>query len=194
MSFKQELNKEELREYPVSGFNGEINLIDSYDGLSEAASVLCRADTIGFDTETRPSFKKGRKNTVSLLQLSTENQAFLFRLNRIGMPAELSALLSDKSILKIGVAVHDDLKALKSLRQFEESSFIDLQDMVKKYGILSQGLSKLAAIVLGFRISKRHQVSNWESETLSEGQLRYAATDAWVCLELYNKLRNGSEN
>jgi ribonuclease D len=148
---------------------------------------------LGFDTETRPTFKKGRKNSVSLIQLSSGDLAFLFRINRIGIPDELADLLSDPSVIKAGVAVHDDIKFLKGVRKFTPDGFIDLQNFVKDFGIQSSGLKKLAAIILGFRISKRQQVTNWEAEQLTEAQQIYAATDAWVCHQIYKKLINGNE-
>jgi len=190
MTFKENIDKHELGEYPVSGFEGEIVLVDDYSKLEESISILKSASVIGFDTETKPSFIKGKKNKVALLQLSDSEKAFLFRINKIGLPSELVDILSDESISKVGVAIHDDIKGLKSIRNFKEGGFIELQDYVKEFGIVSSGLRKLSAIILGFRISKRQQVSNWESANLTEAQLIYAATDAWVCCEIYKKLDN----
>jgi len=188
MTFRENIDKEELAEYPVSGFEGEIVLVDDYDKVEESVRILKSSSVIGFDTETRPSFKKGRKNKVALLQLATDKKAFLFRINTIGLPRELIDLLSDSSITKVGVAIHDDIKGLRSVNNFKEGGFIELQNYVKDFGIESSGLRKLSAIILGFRISKRQQVSNWEAPVLSDAQLHYAATDAWVCLEIYRKL------
>ena len=190
MTFKENIDKHELGEYPVSGFEGEIVLVDDYSKLEESISILKSASVIGFDTETKPSFIKGKKNKVALLQLSDSEKAFLFRINKIGLPSELVDILSDESISKVGVAIHDDIKGLKAIRNFKEGGFIELQDYVKEFGIVSSGLRKLSAIILGFRISKRQQVSNWESANLTEAQLIYAATDAWVCCEIYKKLDN----
>jgi ribonuclease D len=143
---------------------------------------------LGFDTETKPSFKKGRKNKVSLIQLADDKNAFLIRINKIGIPEKITEILSDPGIVKCGVAIHDDIKVLSGIRKFNPAGFVDLQPFVKNYGIDSSGLKKLAAIVLGFRISKRMQVTDWESDVLSEAQLVYAATDAWVCYQIYKKL------
>jgi ribonuclease D len=192
--YKENITVEELAEHDLSWFKGEIVLIDNLKTFYEVFPRLLGSNLLGFDTETRPTFKKGRKNAVSLIQLSTGDLACLFRINRIGIPDELADLLSDPSVIKAGVAVHDDIKFLKGIRKFVPEGFIDLQDFVKDFGIQSSGLKKLAAIVLGFRISKRQQVTDWEAKQLSEAQQIYAATDAWVCHQIYKKLINGQTN
>jgi ribonuclease D len=191
--YKENLTVEELAGHEVSWFKGEIVLIDNLKTFYEVFPRLLESDLLGFDTETRPTFKKGKRNTVSLIQLSTEFLACLIRINKIGIPDELAALLSDPRVIKAGVAVHDDIKFLKNVKKFNPEGFVDLQNVVKEFGIQSAGLKKLSAIVLGFRISKRQQVTDWEAEKLSEAQMIYAATDAWVCHQIYRKLRNGSE-
>ena len=191
--YKENLTVEELAGHEVSWFKGEIVLIDNLKTFYEVFPRLLGSDLLGFDTETRPTFKKGKRNTVSLIQLSTEFLACLIRINKIGIPDELASLLSDPSVIKAGVAVHDDIKFLKNVKKFNPEGFVDLQNVVKEFGIQSAGLKKLSAIVLGFRISKRQQVTNWEAEKLSEAQMVYAATDAWVCYQIYRKLRNGAE-
>jgi ribonuclease D len=191
--YKENITVEELAERELSWFKGEIILVDDLKTFYEVFPRLLRSDLLGFDTETRPTFKKGRKNSVSLIQLSTEYLACLFRINKIGIPDELADLLSDPFVTKAGVAVHDDIRFLKSVRKFTPDGFIDLQTLVKDFGIQSSGLKKLTAIVLGFRISKRQQVTDWEAEQLTEAQQIYAATDAWVCHQIYKKLINGHE-
>jgi len=191
--YKENITVEELAEHELSWFKGEIVLIDNLKIFYEVFPRLLRSELLGFDTETRPTFKKGKKNSVSLIQLSTEDLACLFRINKIGIPDELVELLSDPSVIKAGVAVHDDIRFLKGVRKFSPEGFIDLQNFVKDFGIQSSGLKKLAAIVLGFRISKRQQVTDWEAEKLSEAQQIYAATDAWVCHQIYKKLVNGNK-
>jgi len=191
--YKENITVEELAEHELSWFKGEIVLVDNLKTFYEVFPKLLRTDLLGFDTETRPTFRKGRKNAVSLIQLSTEDLACLFRINKIGIPDELADLLSDPSVIKTGVAVHDDIKFLKSVRKFNPEGFVDLQTLVKDFGIQSSGLKKLTAIVLGFRISKRQQVTDWEAEQLTEAQQIYAATDAWVCYQIYKKLVNGHE-
>ena len=186
------ISKEEINELPLGQFEGEIFLIDQLEDVEEVVEFLEKQTLIGFDTETRPTFKKGQFNHVSLLQLSTETQAFLFRLNAIGFPDSLRNLLERKHVVKIGAAVHDDLKALKKLTDsFYPQSFFDLNDELKKVGFLNVGVRNLSGMVLKIRISKSEQVSNWEAENLTERQMRYAATDAWACLEVFKALRSG---
>jgi len=190
--YKENITVEELAEHELSWFKGEIVLIDNLKTFFDVFPRLSCSKLLGFDTETRPTFKKGRKNPVSLIQLSTEDLACLIRINKIGIPDDLVNLLADPLVIKAGVAVHDDIRFLKGVRKFTPEGFIDLQNLVKDFGIQSSGLKKLAAIILGFRISKRQQVTDWEAEQLSEAQQIYAATDAWVCHQIYKKLFNGS--
>ncbi len=186
--YRETISAEEILNYELSWFKGEIVIVDNMRVYRKVIPRLQNIKILGFDTETRPSFKKGRKNKVSLIQLATSDLACLFRINRIGMPQELVDILADPEIIKAGVAVHDDIRFLKNVRKFNPEGLIDLQKLVKEYGIHSSGLKKLAAIVLGFRISKRQQVTDWEAKALSEAQQIYAATDAWVCHEIYRKL------
>ncbi len=184
------ISKEEINELPLGQFDGEIFMIDHPDQVDEAVEFLESQRIIGFDTETKPSFRKGQFNHVSLLQLSTSTQAFLFRLNKIGFPDSLRNLMEQESLVKIGAAVHDDLKGLRKLTDsFYPQSFFDLNDELKKVGFHNVGVRNLSGMVLKIRISKTEQVSNWESETLTEKQQRYAATDAWACLEVFSLLR-----
>jgi ribonuclease D len=190
-TYKKDITVEELAELELSWFKGEIVLVDDLKTFYEVFPRLLGSDVLGFDTETRPTFKKGGRNQVSLIQLSTADLACLFRINKIGLPKELIELLADPKVIKAGVAVHDDIRFLKVVKKFNPDGFIDLQNLVKDYGIQVAGLKKLTAIVLGFRISKRQQVTDWEAETLSEAQQIYAATDAWVCQQIYQKLTEG---
>lgn len=184
------ISKEEVNELPLGQFEGEMYLIDHPDQVEEAVDFLEDQHIIGFDTETKPSFKKGQFNHVSLLQLSTTEQAFLFRLNKIGFPDQLRNLMEKENLIKIGAAVHDDLKGLGKLTDsFYPQSFFDLNDELKKVGFHNVGVRNLSGMVLKIRISKSEQVSNWESEILTERQQRYAATDAWACLKIFNVLR-----
>ncbi|MBA4301434.1 3'-5' exonuclease [Algoriphagus alkaliphilus] len=184
------ISKEEVNELPLGQFEGDIYLIDHPDQVEEAVDFLEDQHLIGFDTETKPSFKKGQFNHVSLLQLSTSEQAFLFRLNKIGFPGSLRNLMEKENLVKIGAAVNDDLKGLGKLTDsFYPQSFFDLNDELKKVGFHNVGVRNLSGMVLKIRISKSEQVSNWESEILTERQQRYAATDAWACLKIFNVLR-----
>ena len=191
--YRENISAEELINYDLSWFKGEIVVVDDLKAFSKVLPRLRKEKVLGFDTETRPSFRKGRKNKVSLIQLATSDLACLFRINRIGIPQELVRILADPEVIKAGVAVHDDIRFLKNVRKFDPQGFIDLQKLVKGHGIHSSGLKKLAVIVLGFRISKRQQVTDWEAEELTEAQRIYAATDAWVCHEIYKKLSNAND-
>ena len=186
--YQENITVEKLAECELSWFKGEIVLVEDLKTFYKVFPRLPGSDLLGFDTETKPIFKKGGKNSVSLIQLSTGDLACLFRINKIGFPEELINLLSDHSVIKAGVAVHDDIRFLKGVKKFSPGGFVDLQSFVKYYGIQSSGLKKLTAIVLGFRISKRQQVTDWEAGQLTEAQQIYAATDAWVCHQIYQKL------
>ncbi len=192
MNYREEVSKEELTEFGVEHFEGEIVVVENMNNLDSIFEDLKNNSIVGFDTETRPTFRKGKYNKIAMLQLSTATKAYLFRINKIGLPIQLISILSDKNIIKPGVAIRDDIKGLREWADFTPAGFIELQDMVKDFGIKSAGLKKLSAIILGFTISKRQQVTNWEKEQLSDGQLIYAATDAWVCNMIYSKLINGA--
>jgi ribonuclease D len=184
------ISKEEINELALGQFEGEIFLVEDLDDVAEVADFLAQHQVIGFDTETKPAFKKGVTNQVSLLQLSTSAQAFLFRTHQIGFPDLIRNVLEKENIVKVGAAVHDDIKGLAKLTDsFYPSSFFDLNDELKKVGFENVGVRNLCGMVLNMRISKSEQVSNWEAETLTQKQQRYAATDAWACLEIYKKLK-----
>lgn len=188
--FKESITQEELTELPLKWFEGEIVLVESINGVGRAVEFLSGETVIGFDTETKPSFKKGVNNSVALLQLSTKNRAFLFRLNNIGLPSQICDILTNPNIIKPGVAIHDDIKGLQQLRNFVPAGFVELQDHAKELGITNFSLKKLTAITCGFRISKGQQLSNWESDVLTDAQKIYAATDAWAALEIYTNFSN----
>lgn len=187
--FKENISRDELNKLPLNSFKGRIWVVEDTDGVNKALPLLRNARCLGFDTETRPSFKKGPNNRIALLQLATDNEVFLFRIKMTKLSGSLVKILSDPEIVKVGAAIRDDIKGLKKHNSFEPAGFIELQEYVSEFGIESNGLRKLAGIVLGFRISKRHQVSNWEAKELSEGQLKYAATDAWVSYKIYSALK-----
>ncbi len=186
--FAPSISADEIKSMPLSSFSGEIIVVDDPEAVPEAVDMLRGFNVLGFDTETKPAFKKGVINGVALLQLSSKERAFVFRLNRTGLPAPLVSLLSDKHVVKAGAAIRDDIKSLQKMARFRPAGFIELQDMVKEYNITDSGLRKIAGIVLGIQISKSQQVSNWEKQVLTDAQLIYAATDAWVCYEVYTKL------
>ena len=164
--FQESITNEEVNGLPVGAFSGEIVVVDTPAAFEEACAYLATQPLIGFDTETRPSFSKGVTNKVSLLQLSSGERAFLFRLNKI----------------------RDDLKGLQKLRHFTPKGFIDLQSIVGQYGITDLSLRKMAAITLQIKVSKAQRLSNWEAANLTPAQQLYAATDAWVSREIYVRL------
>jgi ribonuclease D len=183
--FKENISKEELTDLPLRWFEGEIIVINSKEKIAAAVEMLSKEPLLGFDTETKPSFKKGVINRVALLQLSAKNKAFLFQLHKIGLPEVVCRILANPEIVKTGVAIHDDIKGLQRWKNFKPSGFKDLQDHAKSLGITDFSLKKLAAITCGFRISKGQQLSNWEADELTEAQQIYAATDAWAALEIF---------
>jgi len=188
--YLNKISTEEIDKLEFASFPGEIIVVDSPGPvMNSALRYLRRQKLIGFDTETRPCFTPHQPaNNVALLQLSGPGKAFLFRVNLVAMPRALCNLLSNPNILKIGAAVHDDIRGLQKRRHFSASGFVDLQKIVGEWGISDKSVKKMAAIILGVRISKTQQLSNWEASVLSEAQQKYAATDAWICLEMYKKL------
>ncbi len=188
MGFTSKISNQEIAELPLRSFDKDIYVIDNERQVQAACEYLNLQTILGFDTETRPSFKKGVVNSVALLQLATDEKAFLFRLNKIRLSKCIKRILTDSTIIKVGVAIRDDLKALKNKSNFTEHSFVELQEMVKKFGIQNFSLQKLSAIVMGIHISKSKRLSNWESENLNEAQQKYAATDAWASYEIYKQL------
>jgi ribonuclease D len=187
--FPPNISPELIAELPLRQFGGRIVLVDTIETLHEALKMLGGHTVLGFDTETKPSFKKGQINKVSMLQLSYHDTCFIIRLNKVGLCDELVHLLSSTSIIKVGLSIRDDFRELSKLRHFHPAGFIDLQSYVEDFGVTDKSLKKLSALIMGYRISKSQQTSNWEAEHLSEAQLIYAATDAWVCLEIYRKLK-----
>ena len=192
----ESITPELLDKLEYASFPGKIFVIDSVGAESNRAIAYLRSQkVIGFDTETRPCFGPDQpRYGVALLQLSGPEKAYLFRIKNMGMHRRLCNLLADKRIIKVGAAIHDDIRGLQKLREFEPGSFVDLQKIVWEYGIKDKSVKKMTAIILGFRISKTQQLSNWEAEALSESQCKYAATDAWVCREMYLKLMKSEKN
>lgn len=186
--YRESIDKEELAELPLIQFEGRITLVESKEEYLASLEYLAKQDILGFDTETKPAFKKGVVNEVALLQLATAERAFLFRLNKLGLPGGLKGILENPEILKIGVAIRDDIKGLQKLSNFKPGGFVDLQERVKEYGIQDFSLKKLSAIVLGYRISKAQRITNWEAPDLTDAQQIYAATDAWISHRIFESL------
>lgn len=182
-------DKNKISSLPLVSFEGKVIVVVSKEEAEKAVNFLLSQPLLGVDTETRPSFKRGSQHKVSLLQVSTEDICFLFRLNYIGLSPAVIRLLEDQTTPKIGLSWHDDLNGLRKLGSFTPGNFIDLQDHVKEIGIEDLSLQKLYANMMGRKISKRQQLSNWERDILDEKQKLYAATDAWACLQLYKELQ-----
>ena len=183
------ITKAEIAQMPKVLFEGRVFVIYTEAETDKAVEYLMTQQIVGVDTETRPSFKRGMTHKVALLQIATADTCFLFRLNRIGMPESLqNFLMSD--VLKIGLSLKDDFMVLRRRKDVpaEEGNWIELQDYVGRFGIDDRSLQKIYANLFGHKISKSQRLSNWEAETLSESQIRYAATDAWACVEIYKCL------
>ncbi len=192
--YKSQITAKEIEKLEFISFPGKIYVIDRLGvEFNKAINYLRTQKVLGFDTETRPCFSAGQpQNKVALLQLSSHNRAYLFRINSIGMHRRLCNLMSNPNIIKVGAAINDDIKGLQKHKTFKPASFIDLQKIVGDYGIQDKSVKKMSAIILGFNVSKSQQLSNWEASELSQGQQMYAATDAWVCRAMYLKLLNTS--
>ena len=189
MTFQPTIDNDTVAALSAARFEGRIVIVDREEMVEEACKDLARCDIIGFDTETRPSFRAGVSYKVSLLQLSTPTTCYLFRLCRIRLSNPILKLLGSKRVVKVGADVGGDIRSLHALREFRADGFIDLQNEVSRWGIEERSLRKLSAIVLGQRVSKAQRLSNWDAGKLTEQQCDYAATDAWVCLKILNGLQ-----
>lgn len=187
--FAENISAEEIEALEYADFAGPIILVSEIgEDYAEAIDYLARQEVIGFDTETKPSFKSGEpRHPIALLQLSGADKAYLFRLQSLNLPKSIADIMADPKIIKVGAAVHDDIKGLQNYRKFTPRGFVDLQKISENYGIMDKSVRKLAAIVLGLRVSKSQQLSNWEAPQLAGAQLKYAAIDAWICREIFLK-------
>lgn len=191
MEQEQELktiSKEELGRLPAEEFKGRIVVVQSEMMATKAVRYLMDQPIVGFDTETRPSFRKGETHKVALIQLSTDDTCFLIRLNRLGIFPLLKEFLESESVKKIGLSTKDDFTALNRLSHVEPKGFVELQKLVKTQGIGEASLTKIYALLFGKRISKGQRLTNWEATELTEAQQRYAALDAWACLRIYSEI------
>lgn len=186
---KFNISNEELNSLPLGMFTGKVVVIQETAQIKKILPELYDQEALGFDTETKPVFVRGHSHKVALLQLALPEKVFLIRLQQTGVPDELAEFLESATIEKAGVAIRDDLVALKRLRSFSPAGFVELTHLTKAAGLEVESVKKLTGLLLGFRISKSAQTSNWEAPTLTEKQIQYAATDAWVCLEIFKKLR-----
>ena len=181
--------KERIQSLPLTKFEGRVFVITTESDADKAVDYLMKQPILGFDTETKPSFKKWQRHTVSLLQVSTHDTCFLFRLHLTGMTKSIIRLLEDRNITKVGLSLRDDFHQLHERSPFNVGTFIDLQDEVKEIGVQDASLQKIFANLLGGKISKSQQLSNWEADILTDGQKTYAATDAWACIMIHEEIQ-----
>ncbi|MDE5647014.1 MAG: 3'-5' exonuclease domain-containing protein 2 [Muribaculaceae bacterium] len=189
------ITKEQLAQLPPVEYDGRIHVVDTISGVRDVVAYLTKCDMVGFDTETRPTFTKGKTHKVALLQLSTDEECFLIRLNKTGMPNVMRDFLESNSPIKIGLSIKDDFHSIcKVCDGFNPDGFVELQDYVKGFDISDMSLQKVYGIIFGQRISKAQRLSNWEADELSPAQQRYASIDAWACLKIYRHLLAGNFN
>lgn len=190
-SFSIAIDKKCVAEMPTVTFAGAITVIERAEEVAAAVSFLRSHDVVGFDTETKPNFRKGMTNRVSLIQVSTEDHSFLFRINKMGFTPELREFMECEDVIKVGLSLKDDFHMLHQVGEFEPRGFVELQEMVKKYHITDASLQKIYAILFGHRISKGQRLTNWEAQMLTEPQMIYASIDAWACRHIYIHLISG---
>ncbi|MBR3858613.1 MAG: 3'-5' exonuclease domain-containing protein 2 [Bacteroidaceae bacterium] len=188
IDIKSNIAKADIAQMPPELFGGRIIVIHSAADVEKAVAYLKGQPILGIDTETRPSFAKGRTYEVALMQVSTEDTCFLFRLNYIGMPDALVGLLQDGRQLKVGLSLRDDIQRLQAKHRFEPRGFLDLQTYMKEMGIEAQSLQKIYALLFEKKISKSQRLTNWEADVLTDRQKAYAATDAWACVRIYKHM------
>jgi len=186
------IEKQAVNQMPSVTFPGRIHIISDSTQVDDAVHVLRQVTTVGFDTETRPCFKRGERHNVALLQLSTSRDAFLFRLNMTGMHPTLKRYLEDRKCIKVGLSTTDDFHQLARVCDFHPAGFVELQQMVKQFHITDMSLQKIYAVLFQQKISKSQQLTNWEAPHLTEAQQRYAAIDAWACLRIFQHLESGA--
>jgi ribonuclease D len=187
--FLRSISREEMADLPIRRYEGEIHLVEDARALERAAEDIHRDEVVGFDTETRPSFRPGESHPPALAQVATAHAVYLFRLLRLDCSAALAPLLSARGILKTGISLADDLKKLRQSIAFTETAVLDLGHVAQRHGLKQTGLRNLTGIFLGTRVPKGAKTTNWAAQRLSAQQITYAATDAWACRELYLKFR-----
>ena len=183
------ISRDDINALPVRRWEGEVRLITSAEEAARALAEIREETVTGFDTETRPAFRPGESYLPSLAQFATARAVYLFQLRTLEAAAAVAEILAAEPIVKAGVGLADDLKALKKVMEFAEKSTVDLGAAAKRQGIKQTGVRSLAALFLGFRIPKGTKTSNWARARLTHQQVAYAATDAWACRELYVRFR-----
>ncbi|PIB34484.1 3'-5' exonuclease [Reichenbachiella sp. 5M10] len=184
----RKITKQEVNELPLIKYEGKSIVVEDEAGAIEAARFLSQFSLLGFDTETKPAFKKGQFFPVALLQLATPERVYLIRLLQTGLPQAIVDLFEDPKIIIAGIGIRDDIKDLKKMKDFKPAGFVDLNEKARALGFESIGARNFAGMFMDGRISKSQQVSNWENEELTDAQISYAATDAWICIDVYNQM------
>lgn len=195
MQFAERIAVQELESLETASFEGPITVVqEPGEDLVEAVEYLRSQPILGFDTETKPCFQSNAPhNKMALLQLSGKEKAYLFKLQVLGLPVAIAEILSDPKVVKVGAAVRDDVRGLQYYTSFVPRNFVDLQKLTDAFGIRDNSVKKMAGIILNQKVSKSQQLSNWEAPQLTGPQLKYAATDAWICLEMYEALMQVGE-
>ncbi len=183
----KEYSKEEVNGLPLLKYEGEVVVVNRLLDLKSCIKEIDQYDIVGIDTESKPAFRKGEYNPISLIQIATPDKVFLLRINKTGFDQELVDYLKDPTYTKIGIGMTDDIRDLRKLKNFDPQGFVDLSKVAERIGLTKLGARNMVATLFHHRISKSQQTSNWENETLTESQISYAATDAWICLKIYNK-------
>ncbi len=186
-----EISKQQIATLPTAVFPGRSILIENAADARSALAYLRRQKILGFDTETRPSFKKGANHSVALLQLSTQDECFLLRINKLGLTDQMIALFEDEAVMKVGLSIKDDIHSMSKVHEIHPANVVELQTFVKSYDIADNSLQKVYAIIFNERISKGQRLTNWEADHLTEAQQAYASLDAYACLRIYNHLISG---
>lgn len=189
VSVEKTISNEAINDLPLGAFNGKIVVVGNTSEVPAAFEEINQHNCVGFDTETKPVFVRGHHNKVAILQIATPEKAYIIRLKETGMTDEIKIFLQNPRIEKVGVAIRDDIKALQLIKKYNPAGFVELTTLTRAAGYEVESVKKLTALFLGFRISKGAQTSNWESAQLDAKQITYAATDAWVCLRIYELIR-----
>jgi ribonuclease D len=187
--FDRKMTGEEINQLPIASYDGEVHIIRTPSALDHAVRALCKETLLGFDTETKPAFEKGENNPLSLIQLAGKKAVYILQVKYLSSCQQLGEVLSAKHIIKAGIDIQQDIVKLKSRIDGDYKGFVDISVLAKDAGMKNFSMRGLAAILLGVRVAKSMQVSNWARSTLTPSQIRYAATDAWISRELYVRLR-----
>ena len=193
MEYAVSIEKEKINEMPLAEYSDRpIYVVDTMSQVNAAVAHLRKHALVGFDTETRPSFKRGEHHKLALIQLATPSACFLFRISKLkSIPLKLKEYMEDERCVKVGLSTHDDISQMQRVNKMQPARFIEIQQLVKQYRITDLSLQKIYAILFGQKISKSQRLTNWEADALTPSQQRYAAIDAWACIDIYNRLISG---